>query len=66
MSDVRSNVTAVRTCAQCKTEAPETETGYTLISQKHAWRCKKRELPDGTKKLDWYCPDCWQKSQTLK
>jgi hypothetical protein len=50
-----------RTCAQCNTEAPVTETGYTLISPKHAWRCKKRTLADGTKQLDWFCPDCWQR-----
>ena len=59
MSDVQASM---RTCHSCKMEAPVTETGYTLISTKHAWRCKKVPLgPDQPPELVWYCPQCWKK-----
>ena len=52
----------MRTCQSCKAEAPVTETGYTLISTKHAWRCKKVSHGEGQPaELVWYCPNCWKK-----
>ena len=51
----------MRTCVGCGAKAPATETDFTLIGAKHAWRCKKvnaegNELP----RLEWYCPACWK------
>jgi hypothetical protein len=51
----------MRVCVSCGAKAPITETDYTLIGAKHAWRCKKvatenSELP----RLEWYCPTCWK------
>jgi hypothetical protein len=40
-----------------------TETEYTLIGAKHAWRCKKAVNNDGTAVLEWFCPSCWKKTQ---
>jgi hypothetical protein len=58
-----SQASSVRTCQSCNAEAPVTETGYTLISTKHAWRCKKVALGEGQPpQLVWYCPNCWKKA----
>lgn len=51
-----------RTCVRCRAQAPETQTEYTLIGEKHAWRCAKAAGPDGTATLEWYCPKCWKKA----
>lgn len=52
---------AKRKCEACKAEAPSTETEYTLIGSKHAWRCKKTTVEgDPQPKLVWYCPSCWR------
>jgi hypothetical protein len=50
-----------RTCFSCGAKAPTTETEYTLIGSKHAWRCKKSNEGGGLQaKLAWYCPSCWK------
>jgi hypothetical protein len=46
-----------------------TETDYTLIGSKHAWRCKKSKVDgDLQPRLAWYCPVCWklQRLETKK
>jgi len=48
----------------CGAQAPVTETDYTLIGSKHAWRCKKTVDESGNPKLQWYCPACWKKAST--
>jgi hypothetical protein len=53
----------LRTCVACGAQAPTTETEYTLIGAKHAWRCKKAMADDGSSTLEWYCPSCWKKTQ---
>lgn len=50
-----------RTCVMCKAVAPDTNTGYTLISSQHGWRVKAQRGPDGRRYSEWYCPDCWNK-----
>lgn len=52
-----------RTCDKCGAAAPVTETGFTLIGTKHAWRCTKVAREDGSSELRWYCPDCWKKTR---
>jgi hypothetical protein len=52
-----------RTCVACGSQAPTTETEYTLIGAKHAWRCKKAVTSDGNAVLEWFCPSCWKKVQ---
>lgn len=49
-----------RVCVTCGMKAPPTETEYTLIGHKHAWRCKKTINADGMAALEWYCPTCWK------
>jgi hypothetical protein len=57
---------ATRKCEHCGAEAPVTQTGYTLIGGKHAWRCAKvRNDDEQSTKLLWYCPDCWKKKSRL-
>jgi hypothetical protein len=52
---------AKRKCDTCGAEAPNTETDYTLIGSKHAWRCKKKLVALETEpRLTWYCPSCWK------
>lgn len=52
---------ARRTCFSCAAEAPTTETEYTLIGRKYAWRCRKLAQDGEVKpKLVWYCPTCWK------
>jgi hypothetical protein len=43
----------------CGRESPETDTDYTLISSKHAWRLIKQKGPDGSVRVEWRCPSCW-------
>ena len=51
---------APRTCASCGNVAPSTETEYTLIGAKHAWRRQKAKDAEGKAFLEWYCPTCWR------
>ena len=48
-----------RVCADCRKQAPETETSYTLIDAKHGWRNIRRKMPDGQYSIEWRCPECW-------
>lgn len=48
-----------RRCVRCGTEAPPTNTIYSLISATHGWRLQRELAADGTRKLDWHCPKCW-------
>ncbi len=50
----------VRRCAGCSEVAPPTETSYTLIGTRHAWRCQKAVDADGNRTIAWYCPSCWK------
>jgi len=50
-----------RECADCGKLPPHTETAYTLISPKHAWRLSRRPGPDGGVIVEWRCPECWRK-----
>ena len=52
-------------CERCGVESPPTQTNYTLISQKHAWRMVIADLPSGKKTPVWYCPKCWEKRKTI-
>jgi len=49
-----------RSCIDCKIEAPETNTEYTLISTQ-AWRLVRRQLSDVNFVFEWRCPTCWKK-----
>jgi hypothetical protein len=62
-----SESVGMRVCVSCGARAPVTETDYTLIGAKHAWRCKKvaasadgAELP----RLEWFCPTCWKEQRS--
>ena len=48
-------------CALCRAASPPSETNYTLISPKHAWRMVVEVDADGRKEPVWYCPKCWEK-----
>ena len=45
--------------------SPPTETNYTLISPKHAWRMLIIDTADGKKTPVWYCPKCWDKRKNI-
>jgi hypothetical protein len=46
------------TCHDCKIQAPETNTGFSLIGTE-GWRINRRQLFGGTVTLEWRCPACW-------
>ncbi|MBV9947049.1 MAG: hypothetical protein JOZ69_09395 [Myxococcales bacterium] len=46
-------------CADCKTEAPSTNTVDTLVSRT-GWRLTRAKGPDGTLRQVWRCPTCWE------
>jgi hypothetical protein len=52
------------TCLDCNSEAPETNTEYTLISTL-GWRLARGQAHDGSFALVWRCPDCWSKHKEL-
>jgi hypothetical protein len=45
------------TCVGCRTNAPDTDTTYTLMSAAFGWRLSKREGYG----VEWRCPACWKK-----
>jgi hypothetical protein len=49
------------TCIDCKKEAPQTDTNYTLISQQHAWRLTRSKTSTGRTIHEWRCPECYEK-----
>jgi len=59
------NTTRLQKCDRCGMVSPPTETNYTLISPKHAWRMVVLDGPDGKKTPVWYCPKCWDKRKTI-
>jgi len=54
------------TCIGCGSNAPNTDTNYTLISATFGWRLTRRVLPDGTRAVDWRCPSCWNAHKNVK
>lgn len=52
-----------RICGDCGKQAPETETGYTLINAKHGWRNTRHKDGSGQYVIEWRCPDCWRASK---
>jgi hypothetical protein len=50
----------LKSCVVCGVKAPETETDYTLISRKHAWRLERQTDASGRFEMVWYCPECWR------
>jgi hypothetical protein len=48
-----------RSCVECRAEAPETNTNFTLISPQHGWRLTRKALPDGRRSMEWRCPSCF-------
>ena len=51
----------LRSCFDCKGNAPETDTDsdYSLISS--GWRLSRHIAPDGSPSFEWRCPACWAK-----
>ena len=48
-----------RCCVDCMALAPETETNYTLISQRHGWRLTRQVDGAGLTTMAWHCPGCF-------
>jgi hypothetical protein len=48
-------------CHDCKVEAPETNTEYTLISARYGWRVVRSVDAAGDTVLEWRCPACWKR-----
>lgn len=55
------STTRLQKCDQCGVVSPPTETNFTLIGSKHAWRMLLGKGADGKKQPLWYCPKCWEK-----
>jgi hypothetical protein len=47
-------------CAGCGAPAPKTGSSFSLISPEHGWRLSRRQNPDGSVALDWFCKPCWR------
>lgn len=56
----------VRVCNDCKTESPEVETNYTLISSRHGWRLHRSVDSAGRTLMEWRCPECWARFRKRK
>ena len=56
----------VRVCHDCKTESPEVETNYTLISSRHGWRLHRGTDAEGRTVMQWRCPECWARFRNRK
>jgi hypothetical protein len=52
-------------CVDCKLIQPKTDTNYTLISPKFGWRLTKTTDANGTRKMEWRCPECWARHKLL-
>jgi hypothetical protein len=48
-------------CMDCKKDAPETESNFTLISQQHGWRLSRSKSSTGRNIHAWRCPECYGK-----
>jgi hypothetical protein len=46
-------------CKDCGAQAPQTNTSYTLIGQRHGWRLALQQEADGRRVAYWRCPKCW-------
>jgi muconolactone delta-isomerase len=53
----------MRYCFDCKSESPESEGDYTLISS--GWRVARRLASDGEVSFVWRCPACWASYKAL-
>jgi hypothetical protein len=51
-------------CVDCGQVAPETETAYTLIGQRHGWRLGFALDARGKRFPEWRCPDCFRRSKS--
>lgn len=51
----------LESCVGCGCPKPQTQTNYTLISARYGWRLIGQRQPDGTKVLEWRCPECWMR-----
>jgi hypothetical protein len=51
------------TCIDCGTQAPETNTSYTLISATFGWRLTRKVNADGTRSVEWRCGNCFKKNK---
>lgn len=54
------------TCVDCGANAPNTDTNYTLISATFGWRLSRRVLADGSRAVEWRCPNCWNAHKAAK
>jgi hypothetical protein len=50
-------------CVDCGQSAPETETNFTLISQRHGWRLSRVVDASGRRHMEWRCPKCFAKAR---
>jgi hypothetical protein len=50
-------------CVDCGRVAPETETAYTLIGQRHGWRLTFLLDDAGKRSPEWRCPECFRRAK---
>jgi hypothetical protein len=54
------------TCKDCGAVSPQTETNYSLISQRHRWRLVLFSDESGRRVAEWRCPSCWSLHRDAK
>jgi hypothetical protein len=61
MNDEDPFDTGRESCVDCKKDAPETDSNYTLISQQYGWRLTRSKSSTGRNIHVWRCPECYEK-----
>lgn len=50
-------------CIDCGLKAPETDTAYTLIGQRHGWRLTWVLDGAGKRAPEWRCDKCFRRAK---
>jgi hypothetical protein len=50
-------------CVGCGRVAPQTDTAYTLIGQRHGWRLLFIVDEQGRRLPEWRCPECFRRAK---
>ena len=52
-------------CVECGAVAPDTDTAYTLIGQRFAWRLVHVVDEQGRRIPQWRCDKCWRRAKAV-
>lgn len=57
------SIDATIECIDCGLQAPETESAYTLIGQRHGWRLTWLLDATGKRTPEWRCDKCFRRAK---